>query len=187
MLDTREKKWISKKFLIWWRNKNKWQKSEWHDVILTIDIVSLDEMSTKSHNFSRHRVFFVLQVSFTEFQPTCCIHIISIAVSYTSNHQDSLQRRWIGNNWIWHEDGNRKKSHRLMRGNIFTDKNIIFHWFYIQFSNRLRYHSSITHRIKRKMSFFPLFWIERNRTFCNNLNHISRTRHKHIWRYKFKE
>lgn len=35
------------------------------------------------------------------------IVVISIAVSYTSHHQDSLQRRWIGNKWMWHEIGNR--------------------------------------------------------------------------------
>lgn len=79
---------------------------------------------------------------------------ISIAVSYTSHHQDSLQRRWIGNKWMRHEIGNRKKfviryvrrsASCSRRGEEFvrckrtkrgTMKNI-FQWFYIQFSTRL--------------------------------------------------
>lgn len=79
---------------------------------------------------------------------------ISIAVSYTSHHQDSLQRRWIGNKWMRHEIGNRKKFviryvrrsascsrrgeefERCKRTKRGTMKNI-FQWFYIQFSKRL--------------------------------------------------
>lgn len=95
------------------------------------------------------------------------IVVISIAVSYTSHHQDSLQRRWIGNKWMWHEIGNRNSLCSTLRfssgmGCMAVDNGAewalweftkreqmqncgksrralknIFQWLYIQFSKRL--------------------------------------------------